>query len=156
MYGRIIISEVNVNDSNKSIHPAGMGGIAGGKKFVLVFFHLTCQVHLPRDLIQGNFFHCSTCHNYMQFATDVRLPNSDVWMYGGPSENTEYAMKAAKHELRSLISFYNCHIHELRVPLMALIDWRGKHRFQACPHLHLPPKTLPALNQKLSSHSNAC
>lgn len=46
-------------------------------------------------------------------------------MYGNTQENTENAMKAAKHELRSSIAFYDCKIPQLRTPLMALIDWHG-------------------------------
>jgi hypothetical protein len=32
MYGRIIISEINVKAGQKSITPVGVGGIAGGQK----------------------------------------------------------------------------------------------------------------------------
>jgi len=34
------------------------------------------------------------------------------------------AMKAAKHELRGCMSYYNCAIPKLCVPLMAVIDYR--------------------------------
>lgn len=36
----------------------------------------------------------------------------------------EYAMKAAAHELKGLLSFYQCGIKGLHYPLMALIDFR--------------------------------
>eukprot|EP01125_Pyxidicula_operculata_P011795 TRINITY_DN385_c1_g1_i1.p1 TRINITY_DN385_c1_g1~~TRINITY_DN385_c1_g1_i1.p1 ORF type:complete len:1249 (+),score=314.60 TRINITY_DN385_c1_g1_i1:1159-4905(+) len=42
-------------------------------------------------------------------------------IYGGDQN----AMKAAGHELKGLMCFYNCQIPELNVPLMALIDYRG-------------------------------
>eukprot|EP01124_Arcella_intermedia_P007744 TRINITY_DN14795_c0_g1_i2.p1 TRINITY_DN14795_c0_g1~~TRINITY_DN14795_c0_g1_i2.p1 ORF type:complete len:549 (+),score=143.34 TRINITY_DN14795_c0_g1_i2:117-1649(+) len=35
------------------------------------------------------------------------------------------AAKVAGNELRGLISYFNCHIEDLNVPLMALVDYRG-------------------------------
>mgnify|MGYP005867219343 CR=1 FL=1 len=34
-------------------------------------------------------------------------------------------MKAAGHELKGLLSYYNCHVPGLNFPLMGLIDFRG-------------------------------
>ena len=34
-------------------------------------------------------------------------------------------MKAARHDLKGLMHYYQCSISELRVPLMALVDYRG-------------------------------
>jgi hypothetical protein len=44
-------------------------------------------------------------------------------MYGGASPATEYAMKAAKHELRSTIAYFST--NACRVPLVAIVDFRG-------------------------------
>jgi hypothetical protein len=100
MYGKIIISEFYLPVEEKTIKPFSAGGIAGGMKFL-------CQSIL------------------FKFAVDIQLPRSGTWMYGGKQQSTENAMKAAKHELRSVSSYYNCNVSELRVPLMALIDYRG-------------------------------
>jgi len=35
------------------------------------------------------------------------------------------AAKVAGNELRGLISYFKCHIDDLNVPLMALVDYRG-------------------------------
>lgn len=50
-------------------------------------------------------------------------------------------MKAAKHDLRGVISLYNCHISNLRVALVALIDFRG-FRLIAQSLLPINKKTL--------------
>jgi hypothetical protein len=50
-------------------------------------------------------------------------------------------MKAAKHDLRGVISLYNCHIPKLRVALVALIDFRG-FRLIAQSLLPISKKTL--------------
>jgi len=58
-------------------------------------------------------------------------------MYNGD----ENAMKAAGHELRGLMCYYNCHIPELHLPLMCLVDYRG-FRLVAMSHLPISRKTL--------------
>jgi len=42
-------------------------------------------------------------------------------MYGGD----QHAIKAAGHELKGLMCFYNLRMKDLHFPLMALIDYRG-------------------------------
>lgn len=46
-------------------------------------------------------------------------------MYGGNQASWQNAMKSAGHELKGLMCYYNAKIDGLRVPLMALIDYRG-------------------------------
>jgi hypothetical protein len=52
-------------------------------------------------------------------------PSGKFWMYGGTEPCTEFAMKAAKHDLRGVLSLTNLSIPELRSALVALIDYRG-------------------------------
>lgn len=106
-YGRLIISEMYLLPSEKTVHPLKLGGIAGGQKFV-------CQ---------GILF---------KFAMDVALdaPNgSQIWMYGGPESCNEYAMKSAKHEFNSIVVVNNLRwqgvSRSLRVALTTIIDFRG-------------------------------
>lgn len=101
VYAKILISELFLSPSEKTIPPSTIGGLAGGTKFI-------CQ---------GILF---------KFAVDVQLPNSPFWMYGKHTAATEYAMKAAGSELRHIVAFSNAVGEtDLRVPLMALIDYRG-------------------------------
>lgn len=37
------------------------------------------------------------------------------------------AAKVAGHELKGVISYLNCRIPDLNVPLMCLVDYRGKN-----------------------------
>lgn len=57
LYAKVIISERCLPDERKSIKPAGLGGVAGGKKFIA----------------GGIIF---------KYAEDVLLPNNS-WLYGG-------------------------------------------------------------------------
>jgi hypothetical protein len=50
--------------------------------------------------------------------------NFDYWMYGGKHQSDRNAAKAAGHELRGLVSYYNSNVPDLNFPLMALIDYR--------------------------------
>lgn len=101
VYAKILISELFLSPSEKTIPPSTIGGLAGGTKFI-------CQ---------GILF---------KFAVDVQLPDSNFWMYGKYSAATEYAMKAAGSELRHIVALSNAvGDTDLRVPLMALIDYRG-------------------------------
>eukprot|EP01117_Protostelium_nocturnum_P004713 TRINITY_DN1709_c0_g1_i1.p1 TRINITY_DN1709_c0_g1~~TRINITY_DN1709_c0_g1_i1.p1 ORF type:complete len:1608 (-),score=618.00 TRINITY_DN1709_c0_g1_i1:52-4875(-) len=58
-------------------------------------------------------------------------------LYGGDHN----AMKAASHELKGLQQYYYCGIPELRVPLMAFIDYRG-WRLQAVSLLPIESDSL--------------
>ena len=61
----------------------------------------------------------------------------DIDLYGGD----EYMMKAAGHELRSLMAMMECRVSGLHFPLMVLVDHRG-YRLIAMPLLPLGPDTL--------------
>lgn len=101
VYAKILISELFLSPSEKTIPPSTIGGLAGGTKFI-------CQ---------GILF---------KFAVDVQLPDTNFWMYGKHSAATDSAMKAAGSELRHIVALSNAvGDTDLRVPLMALIDYRG-------------------------------
>lgn len=101
VYAKILISELFVPANEKTIPPSSIGGFAGGQKFI-------CQ---------GILF---------KFAVDVQLPDSDCWMYGKHAPDNIGAMKAAASELRHIVALSNAvGDTDLRVPLMALIDYRG-------------------------------
>jgi hypothetical protein len=101
VYAKILISELFLSPNEKTIPPSTIGGLAGGTKFI-------CQ---------GILF---------KFAVDVQLPDTPFWMYGKTSAATEYAMKAAGSELRHIVALSNAlGDTDLRLPLMALIDYRG-------------------------------
>lgn len=86
-YGKIIISEIGIPTDKKTIKPVGVGGTAGGEKF----------------LVNGIFFKCaryhrfSYCFSILYFLLSHRRFALDfVGLYGGD----RFAMKAAKHELK--------------------------------------------------------
>ena len=56
-------------------------------------------------------------------------------------------MKAAGHDLRGLVNYFECHIPGLHVPLMALIDYHG-YRLMAVSLL--PISWVPIQHQQLN------
>jgi len=46
-------------------------------------------------------------------------------MYGGGAPSDENAMRAAGHELKGMIAMSKCHVDDLCLPLMCLIDYLG-------------------------------
>eukprot|EP01127_Copromyxa_protea_P013751 TRINITY_DN3720_c0_g1_i2.p1 TRINITY_DN3720_c0_g1~~TRINITY_DN3720_c0_g1_i2.p1 ORF type:complete len:1412 (+),score=225.99 TRINITY_DN3720_c0_g1_i2:23-4237(+) len=98
-YGKIIISENYIPDSMKTITPASVGGIAGGRKYI-------CQ---------GILF---------KFALDTQI-SPGLWMYGGKKAYDEKAIKAACNEKKGLTCYWQCGIPGLYFPLMCLIHYRG-------------------------------
>ncbi|PRP75350.1 hypothetical protein PROFUN_05661 [Planoprotostelium fungivorum] len=68
---------------------------------------------------------------FFKFAFDSR------GIYGGD----ENASKAAGHELKGLSNFYDCHVPNVSLPLMALIDYNG-FRLIALPLLPINHDTL--------------
>ena len=120
-YGKIIISELNMPEKEKTIHSINAGGVAGGEKYI-------CQ---------SIFF---------KMVTDVLIspPGREpaAWLYGGPTRNDTAAMKGAGQDLQGLISFYNVAEYEdVHFPLMALIDYHG-YRLIAISILPLDGSTL--------------
>lgn len=87
-------------ESEKTIKPAALGGLAGGTKYV----------------VQNIMF---------KFVLDFEL-KPGLWMYGtGDQRSDENAMKSASHELKGLMSWYSCNIRGLCFPLQALVDYKG-------------------------------
>ena len=118
-YGKIIISEVHLDPQKKTIKPSSIGGIAGGAKY----------------FCQSIFF---------KLVTDTFIPQSNIWMYGGPKANDSAAIKAAGLDLKGLISLFNVSTYEkneIHFPLMALIDYRG-YRLIAISILPVSKDTL--------------
>lgn len=55
--------------------------------------------------------------------TTCRADGIDVsGLFGGEFA----AAKVAGNELRGLMGFFNCHINQLNLPLLALVDYRGR------------------------------
>jgi len=106
VYGRIIISEVEVDDKYKTIAPVNVGGIAGGEKFI----------------VQNILF---------KFTLDWNN------LYGGD----EFSAKAAAAEHRGVGSIYECSSEIIKIPLTALIDYRG-FRLAAFSLLPISRKTI--------------
>lgn len=112
-YGRIIIEERSLPDAMKTIKQARVGGIAGGEKYTA----------------QGILF---------KFAQDKKL--GQEWLYGGQTRNDYLAGKAAGQELLSANCVGSC-LSEVRVPLMAIIDYWG-HRLIATAMLPITGQSL--------------
>jgi hypothetical protein len=84
-YARIIIDELPLPVSKKTIKPVGLGGVAGGEKFIHegILFKLTADPEVGKDF----------------------------WLYGGSSPNLELAAKACSQELKSCNYFFR-HFYE--------------------------------------------
>lgn len=112
-YGRTIISELFLPESERTIKPADIGGVAGGKKY----------------LVRGILF---------KLAKDAPInSNATKFLYGsdiGP--NDEFAAKGAGHDLKGVIGYFKYFSMGLRVPMQALVDFRG-FRLVAMPYLPL-------------------
>lgn len=126
LYARVIISELYLPTCQKTIKPSSVGGVAGGQKFVVqgILFKFAVDVELKKSASTPS----STTPTPASPASEHTKPknaagNGSVWMYGGSGPATEYAMKAAKHELRSTIAYFST--NACRVPLVAIVDFRG-------------------------------
>lgn len=101
LYAQVIISELPLPCALKSIQPVSVGGIAGGEKFIV-------------DNI------------LFKFASDSKLGNTNVYMYGGPSKRDDLAMKAANVEMRNMQTVITgIRGTKLLAPLMCVIDFQG-------------------------------
>lgn len=138
LYARIIISELYLPTSQKTIKPSSVGGVAGGQKFIVqgILFKFSVDVELrkaPKSASSAtlpSFDPSSAPSTPKGSDLKARTPSNSIspvpasiWMYGGAVPSTEYAMKAAKHELRSTIAYFST--NTCRVPLVALVDFRG-------------------------------
>jgi hypothetical protein len=124
-FGKMIISEHLLSDDRKTIAPVySLGGQAGGFKYVArgILFKLA------RD--QATDYERDIDNSSSQ-------PQSHRYIYGGMGgSNDEYAAKASGHELKSAINYFNYFQslasqdraiprHVVRVPMQALVDFRG-------------------------------
>eukprot|EP01104_Vermistella_antarctica_P017137 TRINITY_DN6023_c0_g1_i1.p1 TRINITY_DN6023_c0_g1~~TRINITY_DN6023_c0_g1_i1.p1 ORF type:complete len:1031 (+),score=322.01 TRINITY_DN6023_c0_g1_i1:387-3479(+) len=120
LYARIIVSEMCMPNSLKTIKPVNIGGVAGGEKYI----------------VKGILF---------KFAVDTMLGLSpekkEVWMYGGDERRDDFAMKAAGKEFLHLMSFTAVATSPVRAPLMALVDHLG-YRLIATSLLPIDKTTL--------------
>ncbi|EGG14472.1 hypothetical protein DFA_12244 [Cavenderia fasciculata] len=118
-YGKIIISERNLENDQKTILPIDIGGVAGGSKFRVM------------DII-------------FKFVVDTEIAEG-VWMYGDHCKSDEMAQKSAGHELKGLNHYMEHAMMNggglIRFPLMAIIDYRG-YRLLAISSLPLDKKTI--------------
>eukprot|EP01102_Stenamoeba_stenopodia_P000863 TRINITY_DN10802_c0_g1_i1.p1 TRINITY_DN10802_c0_g1~~TRINITY_DN10802_c0_g1_i1.p1 ORF type:complete len:746 (-),score=191.36 TRINITY_DN10802_c0_g1_i1:135-2372(-) len=101
-YARIIISELCLPESQKTIPPVKVGGLAGGEKYI----------------VKGIMF---------KFALDQLISDKPrkLFMYGGTERNDRLAIKAAGKEFTALQIFIALAAAGLSYPLMALIDYKG-------------------------------
>ena len=117
IYAQIIISELSLPDSMKSIQPVNIGGVAGGEKYVV-----------------NNIL--------FKFATDSQLGNTNIYMYGGTHPRDDLAMKVASIEMRNMQTILTERDGtHLLVPLMCVIDFQG-HRVFASSMLNIDDSTL--------------
>ncbi|ELR12268.1 uncharacterized protein ACA1_372570 [Acanthamoeba castellanii str. Neff] len=107
-YAKIIINELNVPDHRKTIKPAGVGGVAGGRKYI----------------VQGILF---------KFCLDPLVSKKPMtWLYGGDRPDDDAAIKAAGLELQGLCTSTTATITSLHHPLIALIDYKGFRLVAIC------------------------
>lgn len=99
IYAKIIISEWGLEDNEKTIKPASVGGIAGGRKYI----------------VQGILF---------KIALDTQV-YGQTWMYGGKKPSNTKAMKAFSHELKGVEYYMQAPVSEIHYPLLARIDFKG-------------------------------
>ncbi len=114
LYTRTIIAELHLPPSRKTVPEAGIGGLAGGKKFIVGDVMLKLCLDVP---IGGRF------------------------LYGSETRRDDFAMKAAGLELKSAIAYFQFHSLGIRVPLSALVDCCG-FRLLAMPVLPISKSTL--------------
>jgi hypothetical protein len=120
-YGRIIISEMFLPPSRRSIHPINIGGTAGGDKYLVrdILFKLTVDPYIVPP-----------------------LPSHPFHVYGGPRAVYEFAAKASGHALRAAASYLQAGWQShgrgdgtlappqlLRIPLQTLVEYRGFRLF---------------------------
>mmetsp|Transcript_23379 Transcript_23379/g.29801 ORF Transcript_23379/g.29801 Transcript_23379/m.29801 type:complete len:792 (-) Transcript_23379:13-2388(-) len=118
LYAQVIISELSLPVSLKSIQPVNIGGVAGGQKFII-------------DNI------------LFKFAVDSELTNGTkkAYMYGGTEQRNDLAMKAASIEMRNMQTVLHARESNLFLPLMCVIDYQG-HRIIASSILPIDKFTL--------------
>ena len=116
--GRLLISEFFLDADQQTLRPSGLGGCAGGRKY----------------LVRGLLF---------KLCNDVRLADGR-WLYGGAECDVESANAVGGHELRSAIRLFPFHSSGLRLPMMALVEWCG-FTVLAMPRLPIGLQAPPVL-----------
>ncbi|GAB5355140.1 hypothetical protein AAMO2058_000180600 [Amorphochlora amoebiformis] len=113
VYGRTVISEFFLNDKNQTVEKIGLGGVAGGKKYIVrgILFKLSVDPQIGRK-------------------------DNPTYVYGGKHQSYEYAAKAAGHELKGAINMHKYYKKGICVPMQALVDFHG-YRLVAMPLLPL-------------------
>ena len=114
LYGKIIINERYLFDSEKTFKPLRLPGVAGKFHYFLLSFqskwgNLEINGHLggQKYIVQNILF---------KFCTD------HVGLFG----SDHFAQKLAAHELRGLINIFNVgYRNGLCVPMMTVIDYKG-------------------------------
>jgi len=100
----------------KTIKPSGVGGLAGGYKYIV-------QGILFKVLIGNSFSSIHLLTNALQFCRDPMVKKDPpAWLYGGQHPSDENAMKAARHELHGLALLADPGLaSSVRYPLMAQV-----------------------------------
>eukprot|EP01132_Coremiostelium_polycephalum_P007447 gene7447-9152_t len=86
----------------------------------VIISELTLPLHL-KTIKPINIGGVAGGHKYIALGILFKLALDSQGLYCGDQN----AMKAAGHELKGLMSYYNCRVDGLHHPLMALIDYRG-------------------------------
>jgi hypothetical protein len=121
---------------HKTIKPAKLGGLAGGEKYIGTFvqqrsvqtvhcYYCRLPIACSNVGIRGNGDGGDVDDNMQSHAIVHNL----LFKFAVDSEGilgSDYAAaKVAGNELKGLISYFNSGVRELRVPLMALVDYMG-------------------------------
>jgi hypothetical protein len=116
LYSRTIVAELHAEQGARTLREAAVGGLAGGRKFIV------------GDVVM------------IKLCLDVPVAGGR-FLYGSTQRRDDFAMKAAGHELKSAIAFFQMHSLGVRVPLSALVDCCGI-RLLCMPLLPISKNTL--------------
>ena len=123
LYAQVIISELTLPVSLKSIQPVKIGGIAGGDKYI----------------VDNILFKLAVDRSFDQFLSNGK--QKKVYMYGGNKQRHDLSMKAAGIEMSNMQIVLAARPDPLYVPLMCIIDYLG-HRMIASSILPINKYTL--------------
>lgn len=99
----------------KTVKPLNLGGVAGGDKY----------------LVHNILFKFALGKSNLSPATLSEFLADSSGLYG-----SDYAAaKVAGHELKGLIQYFNCGLHDLYLPLMALVDYKYSPTASHCNRL---------------------
>ncbi|EGG19006.1 Histidine kinase A [Cavenderia fasciculata] len=102
----------------------------------VIISELTLPLHL-KTIKPINIGGVAGGHKYISCGILFKLALDSQGLYAGDKN----AMKAAGHELKGLMSYYNARVEDLHHPLMALIDYRG-YRLVAMSLLPINSETI--------------